>query len=216
MTLTYSTCMSRPPFPPVGLPQSVPLSQLTLCPQFTLYQPSHLPLHAQIPSFPQPNSASPPPQRESQEPKGQSVRPKSSPTTKSTPSSFSIESILSKSDDRDKSARTSATTPQGLNAPGHAPRGSLSPSTPLSAGPKSFYYNVIYPSAAQGSPFPFATAQPCLDHDLQRSPCSLSRLSAPLVLGDVVRQCGKSALSHHTQTNKHKCTSTHPLYVCMY
>ena len=210
MTLTYSTCMNRPPFPPVGLPQSVPLSQLTFCPQFTLYQPSSLPLHAQIPSFPQPSSASPPPQRESQESRSQPGKPKPSPTTKSTPSSFSIESILSKSDDRDKPTRASATTPQGLNAPGHAPRGSISPSTPLSAGPKSFYYNVIYPPAAQGSPFPFATAQPCLDHDLQRSPCSLSRLSAPLVLGDVVRQCGKSAIiiphsDTHTRTHLYAC-----------
>ena len=198
MTLTYPPCMNRPPFPPVGLSHSVPLSQLAFCPQLTLYPHNALPLQAQIPPFPQQCSMSPPPpQRDAQEARSLPSKAKPSPTSKSTPSSFSIESILSRSDDRDKPARPSAVTPQSVNAPGHAPRGSISPSTPISAGPKSFYYNLIYPPATPGSPFPFVASQHCLEHELQRTQCGLGRMSAPLsVLGDMVRQCGESLLLH--------------------
>ena len=97
--------------------------------------------------------------------------------------SFSIESILSRGD---KSVKNKGEPRSSRDQ--QAPKGSsLSPATPLSAGPKpnGFYY--FYPSpTAQAFQF---SPQSCLDSELHRSAAALhGRLSAPVaVISEIVR-----------------------------
>lgn len=115
-------------------------------------------------------------------------------------SSFSIESILARDSDKakNKSADHSAARrdhhhqqAQAASPPQTVPTcttSSLSPATPLSAGPKpsathnGFYY--FYPPATQAA-FPFTTPQSCLESELHRMH---GRLSAPVaVISEIVR-----------------------------
>lgn len=108
--------------------------------------------------------------------------------------SFSIESILARDSDKSKSRdATARRDPQpqvsvAMSPPRSAAATcttSLSPSTPLSAGPKppnGFYY--FYPPATQAG-FPFSTPQSCLESELHRMH---GRLSAPVaVISEIVR-----------------------------
>ena len=206
MMSVYPSCMQRPGIPGVGFPLSLPWSfPAAQLPPLSQQSQNALTLQVQIPSFPRPSIASVCQLRDSMEQQKQQQqqqhqqksapsKQKPSPSTKSTPTSFTIASILSKSDDRDKPARNSPVVAQALNVTGHASAaGSISPSTPLSAGPKTpLYYLSPYHPAAQASPFSFTTAQSPLDHDLQRSPLSRMGAPAPLTLGDcMVRRYGK-------------------------
>ena len=98
--------------------------------------------------------------------------------------SFSIESILSRDDDKSaKNNRTESRSSRDQQAPTGS---SLSPATPLSAGqkPNGFYY--FYPSPT-AQPFPL-TPQSCLDSELHRSAALHGRLSAPVaVISEIVR-----------------------------
>ena len=105
-------------------------------------------------------------------------------------SSFSIESILAR--DSDKSKNKSADSARRDQPQAASPQTvstcttSLSPVTPLSAGPKpphnGFYY--FYPPATQAA-FPFTTPQSCLESELHRMH---GRLSAPVaVISEIVR-----------------------------
>ena len=197
------SCMQRTGIPSVGLPLSFPWSFQQLSPA-----QNALTLQVQIPSFPRPVIASQLLHKDSMEQKNTPVKPKSSPTSKSTPTPFTIASILSKNDDRDKYARDSPIFSQTLNVTGHASTaagaGSISPSTPLSGTPKTPFYYISYHPAAQPAPFPFpaaATTATAADHELQRN--SLTRIGAPppLTLGDcMVRRYG-------TFQNKRKTNS---------
>ena len=113
-------------------------------------------------------------------------------------SSFSIESILARdSGDKTKNKSTDhsaaalrreqpqAASPQTVPS---CTTSSLSPATPLSAGPSckpahnGFYY--FYPPATQAA-FPFTTPQSCLESELHRMH---GRLSAPVaVISEIVR-----------------------------
>ena len=189
MMSVYPSCMQRPGLPGVGLPLSFPWSFPTA--QLSPKSRAALTLQVQIPPFPRAVIAPQPLHRDSTEQKTAPSKPKPSPTTKSTPTSFTIASILSKSDDRDKPARVSPVASQPLNVTGHA-SGSISPTTPLSATPKTPLYYISYHPAAQPSPFSFPAAQPSLDHELQRSPLSRIGAPAPLALGDcMTRRYGK-------------------------
>ena len=189
MMSVYPSCMQRPGLPGVGFPLSLPWS----FPSFSQQQ-NALTLQVQIPSFPRPAAVvtSQSLHKESMVQKSAPVKPKPSPTTKSTPTSFTIASILSKNNDRDKPTRSSPVVSPALNVTGHASTvaGSISPSTPLSGTPKTPLYYIYHP-AAQHTPFSFpaATTQ---DHDVQRSPLSRIGAPTPLTLGDMVRRYGKS------------------------
>lgn len=101
--------------------------------------------------------------------------------------SFSIESILSRGDD--KSAKIKDFSARKAEQQQAAPTSSVSPATPLSAGPKpnGFYYFYPPPTAAQAFPF---SPQSCLDSELHRSAAAAlhGRLSAPVaVISEIVR-----------------------------
>ena len=108
-------------------------------------------------------------------------------------SSFSIESILARDSDKAKSNKSADSArrdqPQAALSPqtvASTCTTSLSPATPLSAGPKpphnGFYY--FYPPATQAA-FPFTTPQSCLESELHRMH---GRLSAPVaVISEIVR-----------------------------
>lgn len=106
-------------------------------------------------------------------------------------SSFSIESILARDSDKAKNkSADSARRDHPQAASSHTVVStcttSLSPATPLSAGPKAphngFYY--FYPPATQAA-FPFTTPQSCLESELHRMH---GRLSAPVaVISEIVR-----------------------------
>lgn len=192
MMSVYPSCMQRPGIPGLGIPLSIPWT----FPAAPLSQA--VTLQVQIP---RPVIATQSLPKDSMEPKSVlPIKPKPSPTTKSTPTSFTIASILSKTDDRDKHSRNSPVVSQPLNATGHASAaaGSISPSTPLSASPKTPLYYISYHPAAQPSPFSFPAAQSSLDHELQRSPLSrIAGAPAPLTLGDCIgRRYGKSSSSY--------------------
>lgn len=96
----------------------------------------------------------------------------------SSKGSFSIASILARDDEKCKS--------RDLRREQQVPPSSLSPATPLSAGPKpnGFYY--FYPPPAPQTFPPFAP-QSCLDSELHRSALH-GRLSAPVaVISEIVR-----------------------------
>ena len=203
--LAYPPFMQRSPFAAVGaIPQSLPgFPQLSLGPQFpfTCSPPptAAFALHAQIPTLPYAADG-----KVRQEPRTpDSKHAEEPPTPKASQSSFSIASILGK--DEKKAPRSATRSPPvssngGGNSAHSCCRESVSPSTPLSAGPckpGSFYY--FYPPPQAPSPFPFATApaQACLDAELQRNSCALGRLTAPVaVINEIVRHAGTLILLH--------------------
>lgn len=129
-------------------------------------------------------------------------------------SSFSIESILARDNDKAKNkSADSARRDQPQAAP--SPQTvvstcttSLSPATPLSAGPKpppsGFYY--FYPPATQAA-FPFTTPQSCLESELHRMH---GRLSAPVAVISEIRNAadhldmGAHTLLGHRMKKKRK------------
>lgn len=188
MMLAYQPFMQRPPFAALGgLPQGLPSF-----PQFPFggaqftFSPPAAQLHAAFPpaaSLLQGRDQTPksPTHRASKQ------RPSASPKSGQS-SSFSIASILG--EDSDRPRRKDSCSSNHSSSVNPAPLAeSVSPSTPLSASlkPNNFHY-YYYPSQAP-SPFHFATVQPCLDTDLQRS--AMSRLSAPVaVISEIVTSGG--------------------------
>ena len=194
MMLAYHPAfMQRPPFAAVGaLPHSLPSfppSSLGL--QFPFSPPTAFALHAQIPTPPAVvSSLSPREQTKSPEYSKKQKEHHPPASSKSSKSSFSIASILGK-DDREKPGSNSSSDAASSNGRNPAHSESASPSTPLSAGsqPSNFYY--FYPPPQAPSPFHFPTAQTCLEAELQRSSCGLSRFSAPVaVISEIVRNAG--------------------------
>ena len=116
--------------------------------------------------------------------KAESVQQQQQPQGGGSKCSFSIESILSRDDDKTaKSSRTESRSSRDQQAPTGS---SVSPATPLSAGqkPNGFYY--FYPSPT-AQPFSL-TPQSCLDSELHRSAALHGRLSAPVaVISEIVR-----------------------------
>ena len=178
MMLAYQPFMQRPPFAALGgLPQGLPSF-----PQFP-FSPPAAQLHAAFPP------AATLLQGRDQTPKSPTHRAsKQRPSASPKSSSFSIASILGEDSDRPRrkdscsSSHSSSVNPAPLAE-------SVSPSTPLSASlkPNNFHY-YYYPSQAP-SPFHFATVQPCLEAELQRS--AMSRLSAPVaVISEIVTSGG--------------------------
>ena len=201
MMVTYPPFMQRHPhFAAAAVPGSFPGAQaLPAFPQFSSAAITSPPmpiaafaLQAQIPS---PVRLSPPTSRP--EPAADSKK-KSEPASVqqhqgggSSKCSFSIESILSRDEDKSTKSKDSRRDQQAP-AP---PTASLSPTTPISAGTKpgnGFYY-FYPPPAAQG--FPFA-APSCLESELHRSAAALhGRLSAPVaVISEIVRNAAGNHL----------------------
>ena len=203
----YPSCMQRPAgLSGVGLPAlTLPWSSFS---PFSVPHPSPqgaFTLQVQIPSFPRPVVSSHQPPKEpsseqrQQQQNGSCTSPadksKASPTAKSSPTSFTIASILSKTDrPSSAAARNSPILSAAINAACHASTiPAASPSTPLSGTPKTPLYYIYHPAAAQPPPFSFPAAVAAAhgDHDLQRSP--LGRLAPPLTLGDcMIRRFGES------------------------
>lgn len=117
-----------------------------------------------------------------------------SPTAKPSRSSFSIDSILAKKDDRasngkDAISPPAAATPVASTSDGYSPR------TPFSAGVRSggLFYLYTQAPATPCAPYPFpAAAASPTGSELQRSPlCPLS--AAPMALiPDIMRQAGET------------------------
>ena len=192
--LTYQPFMQRPPFAAIGAPLPA-FPQLSLGPQFSFAPtPASFALHARIPSLPavSPQEKSP----LALEPKSPELRKqlqKENEQSSSKPSqnSFSIASILGKDSGEKRSG--SPLSSNGHNPAPYRTRESASPSTPLSAGSKPFYY--FYPPPQAPTPFSFAAAPTCMEVELQRSSCcGLGRMSAPVaMISEIVRNAGKTA-----------------------
>ena len=183
--LAYPSLMQRHPHFAAAAVGSAYPQALPAFPQFSSAALTSTPmpvaafaLQAQIPS----PVLSPPAARGKQEPDHDSKKNGSQQQQSQAKSSFSIESILAKDSDKAKSKDTARRDQPQAAAP--AQTTTLSPATPLSAGPKppnGFYY--FYPPATQAA-FPF-TPQSCLESELHRMH---GRLSAPVaVISEIVR-----------------------------
>ena len=193
MMLTYPPFMQRHPhFAAAAMPGSYGPQALPAFPQFTsaaITSPPMMPvaafaLQAQIPS---PVRLSSPPANRADSP-AESKKDSSSAAAvqqqgSGSKCSFSIESILSRGDDR--TTKNKDVAPARREQPA-ATTSSLSPATPLSAGqkPNGFYY--FYPPQAAPT-FPFSP-QSCLESELHRSAALHGRLTAPVaVISEIVR-----------------------------
>ena len=199
MMVTYPPFMQRHPhFAAGAVAGSFPGAQaFPAFPQFstaTLTSPpmpiAAFALQAQIPS---PVRLSPPTHRPEPADKTESKKKTDSAQQQAGASpkcSFSIESILSKDEDKCSKTKDSRSREHQQQAAAQTAAASLSPATPISAGPASAKPNGFYyfypPQAAQG--FPFAAPGSCLESELHRSAALHGRLSAPVaVISEIVR-----------------------------